>query len=49
MMFGGLVFHALKVVFGNIDVAFIVLSFAIFYSLVFTILAVYERSKGAKD
>lgn len=45
MNLGGLVFHGFKAVFGNIEVMVMILSFAIVYSLAFTCLGIYQRSK----
>ncbi|MGD6949974.1 hypothetical protein [Bacillus mobilis] len=45
MGLGGLVFQAFKTVFGNVEVMFTILSFFVSYSLVFTALGVYQRTK----
>ncbi|MDT3498375.1 hypothetical protein NLU03_30475 [Bacillus toyonensis] len=45
MGLGGLVFQALKTVFGNIEVMLSILSFFVAYSLVSTLLGVYRRTK----
>ncbi|MED2846858.1 hypothetical protein [Bacillus toyonensis] len=45
MEIGGLVLQAFKTVFANPDVAFIIISFAVIISLVFTMLGIYEKSK----
>lgn len=48
MGLGGLVFQALKTVFGNVEVMLSILSFFVTYSLVFTLLGVYRRTKEQK-
>ncbi|HDR8089644.1 MULTISPECIES: hypothetical protein [Bacillus cereus group] len=45
MGLGGLVFQALKTVFGNVEVMLAILSFFVSYSLIFTALGVYQRTK----
>lgn len=45
MNVGGIVLHAFKAIFGNVDVAFIIVSFAVIYSLSFTLLGIYQKSK----
>ncbi len=46
MEIGGLVLQAFKVFAGNPDVIFIIISFAVLYSVVFTLIGIYEKSKG---
>ncbi|SDP80180.1 hypothetical protein SAMN05216565_107113 [Litchfieldia salsa] len=45
MEIGGLVLDALKIVFGNVDVMFIILSFSIGLALALTTLAIYQYMK----
>lgn len=49
MEIGGLVLQAFKVFAGNPDVIFIIISFAVLYSVVFTLIGIYERSKKAEE
>ncbi|SMD59636.1 hypothetical protein [Bacillus cereus] len=45
MGLGGLVFQAFKTVYGNIEVMLSILSFFVAYSLVSTLLGVYQRTR----
>ncbi|MCU5727968.1 hypothetical protein P4K64_20755 [Bacillus cereus] len=49
MEIGGLVLQAFKVFAGNPDVVFIIISFAVLYSVVFTLIGIYEKSKGVGE
>lgn len=43
---GGLVLHAFKIIFGNVDVAVILIGFSVIFTLAFTLLGIYEKSRS---